>query len=185
MRPLTDREKRTVRIGGIGLAIYLALFCGMQVWKFFERRRSDYRQLLAEAQQLRRDIQPYEDKAQILKKLMEESRLDPARLSRTTVVAEASAAIQKAAQSGGIQLGPVRESPTRASGKEIATVQLEGSGPAPAVLAFLHRINSLGYPLIVDTMQLNSDNSRPGPVKVNLTIIILDFDQWKPEAPHA
>jgi hypothetical protein len=27
---------------------------------------------------------------------------------------------------------------------------------------------------------------RPGAVKVNLTIVILDFDQWKKEdAPHA
>ena len=53
MRPLTYREKRTVRFAGIGIAIYLALFGGLQVWKFFEKRRSDYRQLAAEARQLR------------------------------------------------------------------------------------------------------------------------------------
>ena len=64
-------------------------------------------------------------------------------------------------------------------------MQLEGAGPVPAVTAFLHRLDTLGFPLIVDSVQL-SPEPRPGMLKLNLTIIILDFDQWKKEeVPNA
>ncbi|MGA2854784.1 MAG: hypothetical protein ABSE90_11735 [Verrucomicrobiota bacterium] len=184
MRPLTDHEKRTVRFAGIGIAIYLALFGGLQVWKFFEKRRSDYRQLSAEAQLLRQKNQQYQDKVQVVKKLMDDFHLDPAKLKKETVVSDASAAIQKAAKSGGLQLGPVRESPAHGAGMTLATVQLESSGQVPAVLGFLAGLNSIGFPVVVDSVQLTADNSRPGQVKMNLTLIILDFEQQK-EVPHA
>lgn len=184
MRTLTDREKRTVRIAGMGIAIYLALFGGLHVWKFFEKRRSEYRQLVVEAKNLRLQIKPYEDKVLVVKKLMENFHLDPAKLQKASVVADASAAIQKAAKTGNLQLGPIRESLTRGSGKGLATVQLEGSGQVPAVLTFLSGLDRIGFPVIVDSVQFTADNSRPGQVKMNLTIIILDFEQQK-EAPHA
>jgi hypothetical protein len=183
MRPLTDREKRTVRLAGIGIAIYLVLFGGFQVWKFFEKRRADYRQLAQEAQNLRRQVQPYEDKVLVVQKMMDDFHLDPAKLKRETVVSDASAAIQKAARAGGLQLGPIRESPTRGAGKSLATVQMESSGPVPAVLTFLASLNRIGFPVIVDSVQLTADNTRPGQIKINLTLIILDFDQQKGEPP--
>ena len=37
MRPLTDREKRTVRFAGIGIAIYLALFGGFRFGNFLKK----------------------------------------------------------------------------------------------------------------------------------------------------
>jgi hypothetical protein len=58
-------------------------------------------------------------------------------------------------------------------------------GPAPALLKFLEQTHSLGYPLIIDSMQIGSEPSRPGPLKLNLTIIVLDFDQWNLEKRHA
>jgi hypothetical protein len=184
MRSLTDREKRTVRFAGIGIAIYLALFGGLQVWKYFEKKRADFRQLVMEAQSLRQGIQPYQDKVQVVKKMMADFRMDPATLKKETVVSDASAAIQKAAQSGGLQLGPIRESSSHGSGNSLATVQLEGSGQVSAVLTFLASLNSIGFPVVVDSVQLATDNSRPDQVKINLTIIILDFSQQK-EVPHA
>jgi hypothetical protein len=184
MRPLSDREKRTVRFAGIGIAVYLALFGGLQVWKFFGKKRTDYRQLVLEAKNLRAQIQPYQDKVLVVKKMMDDFHMDPARLKRETVVSDASAAIQKSAKSGGLQLGPIRESPTHGAGKSLATVQLEGSGQVPAVLTFLAGLNSVGFPVVVDAIQFSTDNSRPGQVKINLTLIILDFDATK-EAPHA
>lgn len=84
-----------------------------------------------------------------------------------------------------VQVGPVRESPARPSSKELATVQLEGTGPVPAVMGLLSRLESVGFPLIIDSVQLTPD-MRPGQLKVNLTILILDFDQWTKEgSPHA
>ena len=184
MRPLTDRERRTVRFAGIGIAIYLALFGGLQVWKYFDKKRAGFHQLVLEAQNLRQRIQPYQDKVEVVKKMMADFHMDPAKLKKETVVSDASAAIQKAAQAGGLQLGPIRESPSHGSGNSLATVQLEGSGQVSAVLTFLAGLNSIGFPVVVDSVQLATDNSRPGQIKMNLTIIILDFDQQK-EVPRA
>ena len=113
MRTLTPHEKRTVRFGAAAIAIYLLLFGGFQVWKYFAKTRADYQQLLSQADHLKQEVRLYDDRVLAVKKLMESLRLDPAKLARTSVVAEASAAIQKAAMGGGVQVGPVRESPAR------------------------------------------------------------------------
>lgn len=186
MRTLTTQEKRTVRFAGVGIAIYLGLFGGYQVWKFFERQRTEYRALVREAQDLKLELKRYEGKIAVTKKLMESFHMDPAKLTRATVVAEASAAIQKAAKDGGFMLGPVRESPPRPSSKEIASIQLEGMGPVQATLGLLNRLETCGYPLIIDSAQLSADPMKPGQVKLNLTILILDFSPLKKaEVPRA
>lgn len=186
MRTLTPHEKRTLRLATAGIAIYLCVFAGWQSWRYGEKRRSEYQKLVREAEAFKLHVQPYEHKALVVTKLMDTFRLDPARLSRTSLVAEASAAIQKAAMTGGIQLGPVREIPARPSAKELASIQLEGIGPVPAVMALLHRVESLGCPLIADSVQLTPETTKPGQVKVKMTIVILDYEQWKSEEkPHA
>ena len=177
MRPLTDREKRTVRFSAIGIGIYLIFFFGRQ----FEAGRSEYSRMVKEARALKQEIQPYEDKVVVLKSLMDGFHLDPAKLSKATVVAEASSAIQKAAMSGGIQFGPVRESAGRASAKELASIKLEGSGPIAAVTSFLQRLDTIGYPVIIDAVQIAPEATRPGMTKLSVTIIIMDFDQWRNE----
>jgi len=111
--------------------------------------------------------------------------MEPQKSSKATLVAEASAAIQKAAGSGGVQFGPIRESAARASAKELASMQFEGSGSVSSVMTLLHRLQTLGYPLIIDSVQMTPE-TRPGMVKVHLTIVILDFEQWKNgELPNA
>lgn len=181
MRTLTDREQRTIRYAAVGISIYLVLFGGLRCWKYLEKKRADYQHLVKEASGLRQEVQPYETKVLLVKKLMESTRIDPAKLSRASVVGSASSAIQKAAAAGGLKLGPIRESPARPSTKELASMQMEGSGPVPAVMTFLHRLDALGYPVVVDSVQLSPEPMRPGLLKLNLTIIILDFDQWKKE----
>jgi len=182
MRTLTPHEKRTVRFGAAVLAVYLLVFGGLQVWKYLAQSRADYQQLVNQADRLKQEVQIYEDRALVLKKLMETLRLDPARLSRTSIVAEASSAIQKTAMSSGMQVGAVRESPARPSSRELGSVQLEGMGPVPAVMGLLSRLESVGFPLIIDSVQLTAGPG-PAPLKVNLTILILDFDQWTKEGP--
>ena len=185
MRTLTDHEKRTVRRATIGIAIYLVLFCGFQMWKFMHKQRVEYLQLVADAKELRLKVQAYQSRAKSLKGIMEEYHLDPAKLSRETIVGEASSAIQKAASASGIQVGTVRESASRGSVDEIATMQFEGSGPVPAVTGLLNRMQALGYPLVIDSVQIAPD-TRPGMMKLSLTIVILNFEKWKtPEATHA
>lgn len=186
MRPLTDRDKRTVRIAAVGIGIYLILFFGFQAWRGIERKRAAYLQLLSEAQNLRSEIQPYKNKVLVVSRLMEDFHLDPAKLSRQTVVADASAAIQNTAAASGVQLGTIHETPARPSSREMAAIQLDGTGPVPAVMALLDRMKSLGYPLVIDSLQLTRETRKPGQIKFNLTVIILDFDRWKNEpAPVA
>jgi len=186
MRALSDHEKRTIRFALVGISIYLALFGGLRCWRYLEKKRADYQYLVKQARVVKQEVQPYENKVLLVKKLMESLRIDPAKLSRASLVGSASSAIQQAAATGGLKLGPIRESPARPSTKELASMQLEGSGPVPAVTTFLHRLDTLGYPLIVDSVQLSPEPARPGMLKLNLTIIILDFDQWKKdEVPNA
>ncbi len=177
MRPLTDREKMLVRFAAAGIVIYLALFYGV---RWLGQKRADYRQLMGEAQTLRQQVKPYRDRVLVVQKMMDDFQFDPAKLKRETVVSDASAAIQKAAKSGGLQLGPVRESPTHA-GKSLAAIQMETSGPVPAALTFLASLSRIGFPVVVDSLQFTADNSRPGQVKINLTILVLDFEQQKSE----
>lgn len=185
MRSLTNQEKRTIRIGTILVGIYLLIFCGFQMWKSLEKRRVEYQQLVSDAHDLRVQIESYQYKAEVVKKLMEDSRLDPGRLTNETVVAEASSAIQKAASSTGIQVGAIHETATRPSTDAVASMQFEGSGPIPSVTSLLSRMQTLGFPLIIESVQLTPDN-RPGNLKVSLTITILDFKNWKSsEASHA
>src|SRR6185503_14055065 len=103
MRALSDHEKRTIRFAVVGMSIYLVLFGGLRCWKFLEKRRADYQHLVKEASSLRQEIRPYEDKVLLVKKLMESFRIDPAKLSRASVVGSASSAIQKAAATGGLK----------------------------------------------------------------------------------
>ena len=184
---LSEREQRLVRYAGIGIAIYLALFAGYSGWKHLEKKHMEFQQLVQEARALGKQTLPYQDKVLVVRKMMDDFNLDPAKLKRETVVSEASAAIQKAAKAGGLQLGSIRETAGRGSGMALATVQIESSGPIPASLSFLAGLNRIGFPLVVDSVQFSADNGRPGQVKLNLTILIWDFDQQKApkEATHA
>src|SRR4029077_19129693 len=98
MNSISDRDKRTLRLAVMVIAIYLVLFFGFRGWKHFESGHSRYEQLTQEAERLKREVQPYENKSLLVQKLKGTLHLDPAKLSKATVVAEASAAIQKAAK---------------------------------------------------------------------------------------
>ncbi len=184
MRTLSASEKRTVRLGALVIGIYLILFCGFQMRKYLEQKRAAYLRVVRQANALKLRIQPYQERVQLIQKLMDGFHMDPAKLSRATVVGEASAAIQRAATSSGIQVGPVSESPARGGAKELSLV-FEGTGQVQAVVGLLNRLETTGYPLIVESVQISAEASRPGQVKMKLNILVLDFEQWKAEAPHA
>ena len=142
--------------------------------------------LVREAKNLKLEVLPYEAKVEAVNKWMGTAKLDPVKLVRSTLVAQASAAIQKQAMAGGLQISLLRETSSRGVEKELASVQLEGMGPVPALMSFLAAIGNLGVPLVVDTVQLNADPTKPGVVRMSLVIVVLDFDQWKAtEVPRA
>jgi len=179
MRPLNDRERRTLRLGAIGLAVYLVVFFGLKIWNAAEKRRTDYRTLLTEAAAWENKLALYDDKVAVSRKLMEQFKFDPAKVARTTLVAQASAALQQAAMRGGIMLGPVRETASRSGGRELTGIQLEATGQVPMLLSFLQSLGTLGFPLVLDSVQLTPGPMGPMPMKANLTLLVLDFDAWK------
>lgn len=181
-RPLTSREKRTLRIGAILVVAYLLFFYGSRGWRWLEAKRAECAQVALEAEKLKLEILREEVKAKRLKALREGSRIRLDGLREETVVGEARGAIQGAAQAAGFQIASSRESPGRGAGKELATFQLEGHGPAGAGLLFLHKLKSLGYPIAVDRLQFQAvagDGKGPGQVRLSLTAVVLGFKEWK------
>jgi hypothetical protein len=181
---MTERDKKTVRFAAIGIVIYLAAFGGLKMWRKGASGQDDYAALVRKAERLRDEVRAEENKALLFEKLSELYAFDPRKVKKETLVADASAAIQTAAQQGGIQLGPFREAPARSSARELTTIQVEGSGPVPAALGLLHKLRTLGYPLLIDSVQFGPAQGRPGQVKLNVTITILNYDQFK-EGPNA
>lgn len=186
MRALTPSEKRTIFYGSIIAGALLLLFFGGKGLAALQKQSAAYAGLVTEAKTAKEKLQIYDVRALATKKLMDNFHLDPAKLTRATVVGEASEQIQQTAASSGIQVGPVRESPAKTSAKELATLQFEGTGSVPAVLGLLKRMETLGYPLIIDSLEITPNPMRPDQIKINMTVVILDFDQWKTEdKPHA
>lgn len=181
---MTDRDRKTIRFAAIGLAIYLVAFFGYKFLKGGGRNQADAQTLARQADQLQNEVRALENKALLYEKLSGLYRLDPRKIKKETLVADASAAIQNAAQQGGIQLGPFREAPGRPTARELTTIQVEGSGPVPAALGLVHRLQTLGFPLIIESVQFGPAQGRPGQLKVNVTIVILNYDQFK-EGPNA
>ncbi|HTA31532.1 MAG TPA: hypothetical protein VK731_13655 [Candidatus Cybelea sp.] len=186
-RKLTPKEQRTIRLAAIGIGVYLALLYGAGLWNFFTARREAYDHLVLQAHALRDVIKPYEDKIQTATNLMGRFHMDPVQLKRSSVMAEASAAIQQAAASSRVGVGPIRETPGRPSAKEAGSIQFEGTGQIEAVMDLLHDLNHIGFPIIIDTIQFTSAPGMPNGIKVSLNIVVLDFDAWKPkeEKSHA
>src|SRR4051812_3691166 len=110
MRTLSKSEKRTIRLATVVLAAYFLFAFGQRGLNFIRKGKADYTVLCQEAVKLKAEVRPYKDKILVSKKLMEGAHMDPAKLSRNSVVADTSAAILKAATTGGVQLGPIRES---------------------------------------------------------------------------
>ena len=161
------------------MGVYLVLFFGFRSWKSLESTRQDYQKLVAEAQKARLELPAAENRVLLFEKLREAYQLDPRKLSRESIVADASAAIQKAAREGGMQLGPIREMAGRSSGRELSSIQVEGMGALASALSLLHRVQTLGYPVLIDQLQLTPESPRPGMMKINLTIVILNYDAWQ------
>ena len=102
------------------------------MWKKGASGQDDYHALVKKAERLQEEVRTLENKSLLFDKLSELYGFDPRKIKKDTLVADASAAIQSAAQQGGIQLGPFRESPARSSGRDLTTIQVEGSGAVPA-----------------------------------------------------
>ncbi len=179
MRKLTPRERRTIRLGAAGLAVYLVLFYGGRGWKLLEAKREEYSRLSLEAEKLKLEVLREKVKALRLEKLRRDHPVDFKGLRASTLVSDATAAIQKSAQALGLALGTCRETPGRSSGKELSVLQIEGKGPTAGALQFVHGLGFLGFPLVVDWLQIKTKGMQPGQIGLSLGVAVLDMTAWK------
>jgi hypothetical protein len=179
MLTLTDRDRRTIRIAVVGLILYLGLFYGVRGWNRLETGRTHYQQLLVQANDARIELDRHVNHRLRLQKLRDSSRIDLANLPTVTLVAEASAAIQDTARSSGIGISSMRESPGSRTGAELATIHIEAAGPLPGVVTLLDRLGTTGFPLLIDSIQIDPEPRGPGMQKLTLRIVILDYHQWQ------
>lgn len=178
MRALNDREKRTIRIAGVLLVLYLVVFYGIDGLNALEAKRDEYRQLGIEAENLNGEVLAELKKRRRLQKLRNVWKVDLEKLDPQTVVSEVRDAIQKAAGQCGVGLGASQEVGRRASAKELQVVQIKGAGTTDGVMKFLYRLRTLGYPLAVDRLQLKPVAGKPGQMTVSMSVAILNFTPW-------
>jgi hypothetical protein len=179
-RELTAREKRTVRAGIALVGAYLILLYGFKGWRWLEEKRAGYAALATEANLVKEQLLTERFKAERLRKLRNELRIDLGSLREESIVGEARGAIQAAAQSSGVQIISSKETPGRASGKELASFQIEAVAPLPAAIQLLKNLRSTGYPVVVDRVQFQRAGMQPGQVKLSLAAAVLSFKEWKP-----
>ena len=182
---LTEKDKRTIRFASIGLAIYLVLFFGLRGWKRLEQERREFQDLVRKVEREQLEARRQENDLLQFEKLSAAYHLDPRTLPKETLVAEASAAIQKAAQQGGFQITAMRETAGRSVGRELSTLQLDGAGQVQGALNMLHTLQTLGYPVVIDSVQFTQEEKKPGALKVNMVLVILNFEHWQKENPNA
>ncbi len=181
MRQLTPQEKQTIRLATIGLILYLTAFYTPRLWKQLTSGNARQQALAREIQSFEQELPPYENRLLRLEKLRNEIQLKPSTLSSPELIAEASAAIQNSAMTSGIKLGPLRETGSRPSAKELASMRLEAVGPLPNLLQWITQLELLGFPILIDSIQINADPRQPNMLKANLSLLILDPNQWNKE----
>ena len=54
-------------------------------------------------------------------------------------------------------------------------------GPPGSALLFLHKLRSIGYPIVIDRLQFQAagEGKEPGKVRLSLTAVVLGFKEWK------
>ena len=184
MRALNERERRTIKLAGGALGIYLVLFYGLAGWRALEARRAEYDQLRTEATDLGTRVLEEHRKHKRLGELRERWNIDLASLDETTIVNDVREAIQKAAGRHKVAVGPSQETGRRSAAKELRVIQFTGSGATRAVMAFVDDLPRLGFPLVVDHLQVKPLAKKPGMVTYSMRVAILNFRPWK-EGPRA
>ncbi|MBN2490883.1 MAG: hypothetical protein JXQ29_08545 [Planctomycetes bacterium] len=180
MRELTPRERRTIRLALLGLGAYLILFAGFKTASWLEGKRAVRAELQHELAAVRAAQLAEENKRLRLQALRSRWRLDPARTAEPTVVGDARQAIEAEARACQIGLGFSRESPGRRRAHELAVFQVNGSAAGTALARFLHRVQHLGYPVVLDSIEIKAA-PKPGAVTFSFAIALLDHGAWLAE----
>ncbi len=176
---ISEKDKRTIRWASIGIIIYLLVFYGGLGIKKLKTRSADYQELSKKAAQLKVDLQNYETEMIRLQKLKRSFNFNPSSEFEETLVSEVSAAIQESAKRNRIKLKFINESGARPSSAIRASMRMEGEGAMTSVIRFLDGMGRLGFPLFVESVQIEGGGRRPGQLQFNLEALILDYNAFK------
>lgn len=176
---ISEKDKRTLRLGAIIVVAYLVLFYGLIGVKNLKKRKKDYQQLSLKAERLKVDLLKYETEMVRLEKLKRSFNFNPGGEFKETLVSEVSATIQESANRNGIKLKFINESGARPSSAIRASMRMEGEGSMQGVIRFLDGMGRLGFPLFVESVQLENGGRRPGQLQFNLEALILDYSAFK------
>lgn len=172
---MNDKEKKLIKFTAIGLTIYLLAFYGKDYLGAFEKKLDDFKKKEKTIVNHRTKLVPYSSRVLMLEKLRKKLNIDVRRLSSNELVGQTSQAIQQSAKQSGIKIGPLRES----SGRSTSSLRFEANGKYDGMVKFLRSIGTSGYPIMIESMQVNLDPSKKGNVKISLSIGIIDFANWK------
>lgn len=175
---LTDRDRRLVRWTAIGLGIYLVLFFGFKGWRRAEAARLEYGRLVTQAETIATRVRPYENRALLIEKLRGQLNCHRSDQTDEQLIANANAAVQTAARESGVKILSIRESGGRVSARELASMRISGAGNVQGLLTLLSRFDSMNLPLIVDSIQVESDAKKPGALKLTFHVVIVDATAW-------
>jgi hypothetical protein len=176
---MSQKDKRTLLIGGIFIIVYLGFFYGNKLLGLFEGERRAYFDQFEEAQQLGDLFKSYETRVMKIEKLREQYSLNVRTLEATNLIGNAGRAIQDLVKNSGYKMGQIREVASRGGQGIAATLQLEGTGPLKSLMPLLHRFQTTGYPLIVDSFTVRAEKRKPGEVQWSAEVILLDYQKWK------
>jgi len=163
------------------VVIYLLLLSGWKAYRYLEEKREAYQVAKLEAEETKLRVYRQEVKARRFRHLKKSWNLNFDKLKPETLVGEAREAILKAAQVAKVHIGSSRESHRASSARELATIQLAGEGSTMSVVNFLQSLRGLGYPIVLDHLQINIIDQKPGHVTLTLNILVMNFNAWKME----
>ena len=178
---MSERDKKLIRFTSIGLGIYLVIFFGFELLAKAEEARRSYKALVSEARNFNDMLKPYETRILLLEKLRKDLNVEPGGLDSETLVADVSAAIQEAAGQCGLGLGPLQESPSRATGATLTTMRLSGEGQIESIIKFVHAAPRLGFPILIETLNVSGDESSGAQRRFDMELRVLDYKNWKPQ----
>ncbi len=178
---MSEKDKRTLIGGAVIIVVYLSLFYGSSLLGLIEGDRQAYFKKLDEAQQMGELFRSYETKVMKIEKLRDRFQLEVHEINHSNLVGNVGRSIQDLVKKSGYKMGQIREVPGSGGKGVAATLQMEGEGPMKSLMPLLHRFQSTGYPLLIDSFNIRSDKRKPGQLQWSADVIILDYQLWKKE----
>ncbi len=179
MAKLNAREQRIVKWALVLVPLYLLLFYGLAGVRALEEQRKEFGNIQLEAEEVELRITKEAKKYKRLKRMREEWSLHLKELNTATLVTSAREAVQSAASKCGVGLGNSQEMGRGNNNDLLRVIQMQGSGKTEAVLRFLYLCPRLGYPLLLDNLQIKGVPGKPGRLTLTFSLAIVNTDRWK------